>query len=298
MKRVKKVPLTWLQAFEAAGRTGSFKAAAEELSVSPSNISHQVRDLEAWLGTLLFSRQGGRITLTQEGKAYLPGLTAGFSSIREASDQARPEFERLRIGTFPFLSNELLVPRMDALEALLPGCDISLHSLTDKEALIHSDASRRLDVIVRYGKKGGRMPGLAAEHVADVALVPIVGPDVPADTLDDFLSLPMARVIGPFPGWDRWAEAFAPGSQPQPRLQTDSFHAAMLAISRNEAAGLGVQPFINPWLDQGRVRALSQWCLHLDDQAAFAVYAPYQALNQNLQKFIVWLRAELARATV
>ena len=41
-----KIPLVWLQAFEAAGRAGTFKAAAQELNVSPSNISHQVRDLE------------------------------------------------------------------------------------------------------------------------------------------------------------------------------------------------------------------------------------------------------------
>ena len=105
-----KIPLNWLQAFEAAGRTGSFKAAALELNVSPSNISHQVRDLENHLGILLFSRNGRQVALTQEGSSYLPALTAGFHSIRQASPAIKPASSRLQIGAFPFLANEVWHP--------------------------------------------------------------------------------------------------------------------------------------------------------------------------------------------
>ena len=63
-------PLTWLRAFDAAGRLGSFKAAAEALHVTPSAISHQIKSLEAHLGLPLFERAGARLALTVSGRAY------------------------------------------------------------------------------------------------------------------------------------------------------------------------------------------------------------------------------------
>ena len=64
-------PLTALRAFHAAGRLGSFQAAARALAVTPSAISHQVRSLEAWLGQPLFTRGARRIDLTKAGRALL-----------------------------------------------------------------------------------------------------------------------------------------------------------------------------------------------------------------------------------
>ena len=65
-------PLNSLRLFEAAGRHLSFKAAAEELNLTPSAISHGVLTLEAWLGVDLFLRGNRTLTLTAAGAAYLP----------------------------------------------------------------------------------------------------------------------------------------------------------------------------------------------------------------------------------
>src|SRR5215467_6810643 len=99
-------PLTWLRAFEAAARLGSLKDAADELSVSPSTISHHVRDLEARIGVPLFTRTGRGVALTVEGEQYFQTLRHAFELLRGSVAGADDAARRLRIGCFPFLANE------------------------------------------------------------------------------------------------------------------------------------------------------------------------------------------------
>ena len=288
----KRAPLSWLQAFEAAGRLGSFKAAAEELSVSPSNVSHQIRDLEAHLGVLLFSRSSRNVALTEEGRRYLPELTAGFQSIGNASPFGSHSAKRLHIGAFPFLANEILTPQLATLKADLPDWEIRLFTHNELAALNHTDPQQRLDVVVCYGS--GRFPGLSHSRLAGVGLVPVVGPDLSVAGVAELLEQPLIRVLGPFQGWERWLERFAAaGALPEFQLETDSFHAAMLAVERNEGACLAVTPYINAWLRAGRVKALPQWALPIDDYAAYAVFAPFQYANPAIHRFSEWLAERL-----
>ena len=82
-------PLIALQAFHAAGITGSFQAAARALSVTPSAISHQVSALENWLGKPMFTRQVRQVRLTPEGRAFLRVVGSSFDRIRAAADRMR-----------------------------------------------------------------------------------------------------------------------------------------------------------------------------------------------------------------
>ena len=295
-----KVPLTWLQAFEAAGRQGSFKAAAEELNVSPSNISHQIRDLEAYLGVLLFSRTGRSVELTDEGESFLPALTAGFQAIRQAQPQMQVATPHLHVGAFPFLANEIIAPRMGELKSRLPGVDIRLFTQTHLQSLIHTSASERLDVVVRYGPEHGRVPGFKTTRLGEVALVPVVGTGVPLpSSAEALLELPLIRVIGPFQGWQLWRSEFAPDRAQDDKhdtafaLETDSFHAAMLAVERGEGACLAVLPFLNPWIKTGRVQMVSGLRLAIEDQAAFVVRAPHQNDSPHITEFTDWLMSLL-----
>lgn len=291
---MKRIPLTWLQAFEAAGRTGSFKAAAEELNVSPSNISHQIRDLEAYLGTLLFSRTGRSVVLTKEGQQYLPALADGFQRIREASLRSEPARNTLQIGAFPFLANEVITPNLVALKQVLGDVDVRLFTSTDLSSLTEIDPAHRLDVVIRYGDDSQRFAGYSAERLAAVGLVPIVARDaVHVGSVADLFTQPFIRVLGPFQGWELWLDQYAPEAELPPfSLETDSFHAAMLAVERGEGACLGVLPYIKPWIRANRVRALDEFMMSVDGQAAFAVVAPFQQHNPTIRKFLDWLTAQ------
>ena len=293
---MKRPPLVWLQAFEAAGRTGSFKAAAVELSVSPSNISHQIRDLEAYLGVLLFSRQGRQIQLTAEGQSLLPELSEGFQRIRAAVAPSGQSSDALQIGAFPFLANEVLTPGMDALKKVLGDVDVRLFTQTDLGLLQHVDPGQRLDVIIRYGSKPPRFPGFVAQHLADLSLVPIASPGSSSLTsATDIVEQPLINVIGPFRGWPRWCQANGIDVVPDTfTLATDSYHAAMLAVERGEGICLGIRPYINPWLTDGRIQALDAFALSIDDYAAYAVSAAHKADDRRIHAFTTWLKDTLS----
>jgi LysR family glycine cleavage system transcriptional activator len=79
-----------LRAFEAAARVESFALAADELHLTPSAISHQVRDLEAHFGRPLFLRRHRRVELTAEGRALLGGISHPFRQIEAVCAQMRP----------------------------------------------------------------------------------------------------------------------------------------------------------------------------------------------------------------
>ena len=289
--RSKKTPLKWLEAFEAAGRTGSFKTAAEELSVSASNVSHQIRSLENYLGTPLFSRLGGRIVLTQEGAALLPQLTLGFQNIRQAQTGSQEDLGVFRIGAFPFVANELIAPEIEALTKLLPYDEVRLFTSNDLHLLTHINPNERLDVVIRYANPGAKFPGLNVRELGAVSLVPVVGPGV-RDVVspEQLVELPLAQVLGPFDGWARWWAEHLPGaSQPDFVLKTDSYHSAMLAVARGEVACLAVLPFIGPWLQDGRIRALTDLKIPLPEQQAVLVSAPYQEGNAAIPAFAEWL---------
>lgn len=82
-------PLHALRAFEVAARHLSFEEAAEELAVSPTAISHHVRQLEAILGTRLFERHSRRVELTAAGRQLYPVLREGFDAFAHAIENLR-----------------------------------------------------------------------------------------------------------------------------------------------------------------------------------------------------------------
>lgn len=295
-KSSKQPPLSWLRAFESAGRTGSFKSAAEDLNVSPSTISHQIRDLESFLGVPLFHRGRRSIELTAEGREYLEPLRAGFQLIREAKPADPISPRSFRVGAFPFLANEIITPHVTLLHTLLPDHHVQVYTKTELDLLMHVDPTERLDVVVRYGKVNGRFPGFVSRKLCDVSLLPIVGPQFAEVTsVEDLLQLPLIRVLGPFEGWNRWLAAHCPAAElPEFSIQTDSFHSAALAVSRGEGASLGIMPYLKPWLEEGRVLGLEQYALRIEEEALFAVFAPHNQSSPTVGTFIDWLAGALA----
>lgn len=252
-------PLTWLRAFEAAGRLASFRAAADELHVTPSTVSHHVRDLEQRLGVPLFQRSGAGVCLTREGAAYLRQLSAGFEALAGAAAAialpGRPA--TLRLGAFPFLTSEVLVPGLAGLRERLPGVKLSVVSDTRLSSLTLADPGQRLDAVVRYGN--GRFFGCRARKLTDVSLVPVAAPGLLAGVCSPvrrkqlLARTPRITVAGPFDGWRRWTES--PGGLPvsDEELSFDSYPSAMRATEQGLGIGLGLRPFVDGWLGAGRL---------------------------------------------
>ncbi len=148
--------LNALRAFEAAGRHLSFKAAAEELSVSPSAIGHLISGLESYFGAKLFHRLNRTVNLTREGQLLLPGLTSGFRRLTSTVNefQHRDRKAPLVVSVEPYFATKWLMPRLPVFRAAHPDIEIRIdptHAIAD---LHHGDA----DIAIRYGS--GRFPDL------------------------------------------------------------------------------------------------------------------------------------------
>src|SRR5438067_1745426 len=107
-------PLTALRAFEAAARHMSFKAAAEELALTPTAISHQIRLLENALAHPLFRRRPRPLALTSAGAALFPVIRTGFDAFADAAAKVRDGNTppKLRVTTTNAFAARWLLPRL------------------------------------------------------------------------------------------------------------------------------------------------------------------------------------------
>lgn len=124
---MKLPPLKSLPVFEAVARLNSFSLAADELAVSQSAVSHQIKQLETYLGEQLFWRSGRTLSLTDEGRQYLDAVSSALLQVERASEQILGHEEaRLRLSVFSSFAVRWLVPRLPYLQRLHPQLDLAL----------------------------------------------------------------------------------------------------------------------------------------------------------------------------
>lgn len=129
--RPKGPPLNALRAFEAAARLGGFALAAEELCVTPGAVSQHIKTLEDWAGTPLFERRSQGVRLTKAGESLLPGFTAAFDQLGEATRALRAlaPIPTVQIAALPAVAQLWLAPRLARLRALRPKARVSVTAL-------------------------------------------------------------------------------------------------------------------------------------------------------------------------
>ncbi len=121
-------PLQTLRAMVAIAKTRSFTKAAEELGLTQTAVSHQIAQLEAWLGTRLFIRSRSGVELTAGAEVAIPAIAAALSSLQQAVEAARPATgsQKLRISTTPEFASQWLQPRLGAFCSAHPEIDVSV----------------------------------------------------------------------------------------------------------------------------------------------------------------------------
>ena len=142
-------PLNALRAFEAAARTGSYVAAAEELGVSPAAVSQQVRNLEEFLGKQLFTRFNNRVSLTDAGQAIFAGASDALQSISALTEQviSGGTRQRLVISVITSIAERWLEPRLAAFALKEKGLRIDLRVEADPVDF----ARHNIDLRICYG---------------------------------------------------------------------------------------------------------------------------------------------------
>ncbi len=203
-------PLAAFRALEAAARHRSFTRAAEELNVTQSAISHQIRHLEALWGLELFRRGARPLALTKAGQALAPVARDFFDRLSGTLGELRAEDTRgaLRISMLESFALRWLVPRLETFRAAHPAIDVWIST---KDELVDF-AAEEVDLGIRLGQ--GEYPGLHAtflfrEYVFPVCsrrLIERLGrPETPADLAR--FPLLLRHFDAQSPAWSDWLEA-------------------------------------------------------------------------------------------
>lgn len=205
MTRSRLPPLPALRAFEAVARRSSFKQAAAELSVTPTAVSHQIRQLETYLQKRVFDRTPRSVTLTADGAALYEVTRSGFEAIAEvvASIRGAAGSTRLTLSSTSAFLGHWLPSRLEALRRELPAIDLRLHA-SDAVTDLQRGA---VDVAIRYGK-GPFVNGVA---LCDDAFAPVCSPTLNIKTLADLRRAALIHIDGrrtprPLPDWRRWCK--------------------------------------------------------------------------------------------
>ncbi|MEY4512711.1 MAG: hypothetical protein RLZZ450_4833 [Pseudomonadota bacterium] len=287
-------PLASLRAFEAAARLSSFTRAAEELCVTQTAISHQVRLLESTLGETLFVRRPRQLALTEAGRAWAGALGDVFArlyaanrSLRVVKPVARPA---VSVTVLPSFGARWLVPRLGRFLEQHPHVDLRLSPSAELVDFESSD----IDVGIRYGR--GKYPGLKAEKLCGDAWVAVCAPK-----LKDRAKLRSAADFKHFTllhddnhGWPAWLAARRVTDVDAARgpLLTDSSMVVEAAL-QGQGVGLVRLSLAADELASGRLVLPFARVLPLPTgRSYFLVWSRRKALRPEVAAFAAWLRAE------
>ncbi len=287
--------LNGLRAFEAAARHQSFTRAAEELNVTQTAVSHQIRTLEERLGLKLFDRRGRALRLTEAAENYLPSVRSAFDELYDATERLirRDGDATLTVSTLTSFAAKWLVPRLGGFQDLHP--EISIRIMTSVAAV---DFDRDdVDVAIRYGR--GDWPGLRVDRLIREDIFPVCSPKLldgpyPLGRPDDLASHTLLHVVGFREDWQVWLTAAnVVGVDPASGLRFDLILNALQAAIDGVGVALGRTALVEGDLATGRLVALFD--ISLPIEAAYYVVAPERTADRpKIEAFREWLITTLA----
>lgn len=285
-------PLRSILTFEVVTRLGSISKAAEELSLTPSAVSHQITNLEAQIGRKLFERTARGVELTPSGARYQQSLAGALAVIANAAESARADgIEVLRIQSSPSFAALWLVPRLSRFIDEHPDLKIKLSA-----SHVHTDFSQSdIDVDIRYGQS--QWPNLRVETVFEEEVLPLISPRLkeklnlrsPEELLFQNLILSNVNLVQ----WPQWFAAH--GVAISPSDYAVSFDRAYLSIQA-AVQGLGIalesDRLAEDALGRGLLVPVFPYRKGMQIHGHHLVYPPSHTEYRKVKRFVTWIRNE------
>jgi LysR family glycine cleavage system transcriptional activator len=295
-------PLVAARSFEAAARHLSFQRAADELNVTPTAISHQVRRLEEYMGQALFLRLNRAVELTSAGAALALTLGELFTRLECVLDPVRTRGrDVVRISAMQSLAAKWLAPRLPQFEALHPQWRVEM-DVEDK--LVEFDDGQT-DLALRYGT--GKYAGLTTRSWMPAPIFPVCSPALlqrrplakPADlrhhTLIHYEQ--SKKRVRP-PGWAEWLAAQGLAgidAGKGPRFAT--IYMALEAAQEGNGVTLVPAPLVERDLAMGRLVRPFGAAMEMPSPYAFWIVCPRPHLEDaGIKALAAWLQKQ-ARAS-
>ncbi len=285
-------PLNALRAFEAAARHLSFTRAADELHVTQTAISHQIKGLEERLGVRLFRRLPRGLLLTEEAQRYLPPVRDAFDRIAAATAQlaAGSSSGSLTVSVLPSFAAKWLVPRLGRFRAAHPDLDLRISSSSQLVDFARDD----VDVGIRMGR--GNYPGLRVDRLFGESVVPVCSPELlsgphplrrPVDLRHHVLLHDDDHT-----GWQLWLELAGVEGVDARRgpILTDS---AMVVQAAADGQGVALARSVLAAGDLAAGRLVRPFEVSLPHDLAYYLVSPEATAEQpKIRAFRAWVLAE------
>jgi LysR family glycine cleavage system transcriptional activator len=301
-KTLRNLPsLDFLRGFEAAGRRLSFTLAAQELFVTQSALSRQIKALEEALGTPLFERRHRALALTVAGAAFHRSITEALDALASAAERARggTRSPGLTLSTTVSFASLWMSPRLASFRAEQPEVEVYVSADDRVVDLARGD----VDIVVRYLPDSGA-PASAVRLFGE-RLTPVVSPKVarggerlrtPADLARHVLlhfDEPEGRT--PWLDWRSWlASNGEPGLRSAGSLRFRLYDQVIQAAVGGQGVALGRLPMIAEHLRDGRLVAPFAR-KYESTRSYFAIVAPRAGDRDDVAAFLRWITAEAAQ---
>jgi LysR family transcriptional regulator, glycine cleavage system transcriptional activator len=276
--------LNSLKTFEAAARQLSFTKAAMELRVTPAAVSHQIREFEDQLGTLLFARTSRTMRLTHAGEILHAAVADALDGIARAVSRLEKSDgkPRLNVTTSPSIAAKWLVPRLDRFLSLVPDADVRV----EVSQLPLDFARDGIDIAIRFGN--GAYSGMKVDRLFDETIFPVCSPKLlqgkkplkaPRDLQHNLIHVDWDAQGATWPNWRMWM--LAAGIRDFDDRRGLHFSQTSLAL---QAAidGHGV--------------ALSESTLVADDLAAGRLVQPFKVTIKGPPRFAYYVISAIETA--
>lgn len=286
-------PMPQLTAFESAARLHSFTAAAQELHLTQSAVSRQIRALEDLLGCELFVREKQTVRLSAAGAAYAREVRESLARLGQATlaMRANPQGGVLNLAILPTFGTRWLAPRLPLFLAGHPGVTVNLATRLEP----FSFRSEGLDAAIHFGTAD--WPDAEFEPLMSETAVPACSPQLRRQYRfrkpQDLLSAPLLHVASRPDAWRRWLAAMGvAASASVPGMRVDQFALAAQAAMAGVGVALLPRFLMREEFDQGRLvpavdaEVASDERYYLVWPAGRGAHPPLAALRQ-------WLRTQL-----
>jgi LysR family glycine cleavage system transcriptional activator len=299
-KRFNLPPLDLIQGFEAAARTLSFTKAAEELFITQSAVSRQIRGLEDHLGVALFERRPRSLALTEQGRLLYAAATEFLERLQETTNRLRADggTRHLTVTTTGGFASLWLIPRLRTFTALHPDVDVRI-SATYKA--VHLERSL-VDVAVRYCKEEDAPAG--AIRMFGEELFPICSPALIADDRHPLRDLPDLRhhallhmdEAQDLMDWDTWLAAQGhAGLKPAASIRFDSYEQMIQAALSGQGVAMGIGRLVSGLIDKGQL--VAPFCKTITGARSYFILRSAITGNRpHVEAFVQWLQKEAETA--
>jgi DNA-binding transcriptional LysR family regulator len=294
--------LDLLVGFEAAARHLSFTRAGEELFLTQSAVSRQIKELEEQLGVELFQRRHRALALTDAGKSFYASAAQVLTTMRAATDRLRAQAGKkgLSVTTTHSFAALWLIPRLAGFTRAHPGVDVRIMADTRVQDLDRDG----LDLAIRHGPAS--LAGSSAVRLMGERVFPVCSPKLLKDKSKPLrepqdlryhclLQYDDPEGRHPWLHWKTWLEVERIADlRPAGTLSFSGYEQIIPAAIAGHGVGLGRSPLVKDLLASGELVAPFKSSAD-PARAYYAVVSKSAEGRPEVAEFVAWLKQEAGK---